>query len=1642
MLSNAEVRKSFCFFVTVVLIFFSGTARAQLKADFTIDKTGGCSPLAISCTNTTTGASSNATYSWNLGNGNTSDNPGGAGAIYRDAKTYTIKLTVTDNGKTSEATKQVTVYKKPTVDFTTTDVRGCAPFDAKFVSSSTAGDGTIADYFWDFGDGNVQKGSAYQQVTHTYNFAQKPTVGLTVTNSYGCYTSLEKNLVEIKAPLKAAFSVDRAVYCDVNDNVKFTTNVSGSGTFDYSWDFGDQTSATGNNPTHVYGKKGSYPAVLTVTNSDGCKNVSDPLQVNIANFTIDFSTPTSVCQYAEATFTDKSTAGSTATVWQAEGHRFENMGSNFTYKFQNAGEATVTLTNTYGGCAASGSKKITINPAPVGGYTYDANGVCGSPVTIQFNDTSTNITSRKWYFGDAGATSTDKQPSYTYQKDGYYTVGLVVANANGCSNTINKQLNIFKPFVSIGTDVVEGCPGLVANFGSYSTDEIATYSWNFGDGEPPSTVARPRHVFKSVGQYNVVLTYTTKGKCSGTSNTFVYVRVKPKADFTSITEVCGSNVVTFTNNTQGYADVFHWDFGDNSPMSFTSDYTISHQYYDDKTFTVRLIAFNGQCADTMIKTDYIKVLPPFPKISYAQNTCDGTRGLVKFKQASRKAITWTWDFGDGTATVDLTTNQAQIEHVYTKTGKYKVLLTTTNGNCSVTDSVNTFVLLKQQPKLASQQAEVCASGSVKGTVSNFEENPHPDFYGYNYLIYRWEYDDGTRANVAANVPTYPTPWKTGFSGDISGFDVTKKGLRLIVSEANFGCTDTTNYVPLKIKGPIAAFDIKKDLVCKNTPVVFDDASTTSDNSAITKWEWDLGDGDKVTQTTKEEISHLYAQPGNYNISLKITDANGCTSTTPFNYKDATVSGPQSDFSYYPENVQPNTFVSFYNKIVNYPYLNGYTFKWTFTYDHSTDRTTYNPQKYYGKVGVDTVMLVATNLSSGCSDTAKKIIGIKYVTAAFDFTTAYLNNNSCPPLVATFNNTSQFANRILWDFGDGSVADNLPNPKHTYQNAGLYSVKLYAYGNNNSVDSSIQTVEVKGPYAILSADVTYGCKMQKVTLSAVVKNATSYTWDFGDGNTVQTTDTFAIHTYKSVGAYTPSLLLKDGSNCASTSEIDTQIIIDSLSVGFAKSPVVVCDSGVVSFTPQVKSFSGDSLQQPLTYKWNFGTGVAKDTAVVTNPEFKFNKLGKYEVSLNVKTLYGCEKLFKDTLAVVRRPKSRIAAPSYACEDVSVPFKGLADLQDVKWAWTFADGNTSTVQNPDQKYHLAASYNVALIVSKAGCSDTSNHEIVVHTSPKINLQPKDSAICLGVTIQLRAHDGTKYAWSPDVSGNNSGDASPNIKPSSTTLYKVKTTNEFGCTSIDSTLITVVQPFTLALPPDAFVCKGNSIELPVSGAATYVWMGDGLNDITSNDPIATPLVTTTYTVTGTDAHHCFTSEGKIMIDVKPLPTVSVGPDIQLPTGNTVNLTATGSNDVVKWSWLPSTYLSCSNCAAPVAAPRENMMYIAVGETKFGCKAADTLIIKLVCSEGLFVPNAFTPNNDGKNDFFNLKGKGIKQIRHLQIFSRWGDIIFERNNFQIGDQNAAWDGKVNGSFAESGTYVYFIEAECDSGDIFTRKGTVVIVR
>jgi gliding motility-associated-like protein len=123
--------------------------------------------------------------------------------------------------------------------------------------------------------------------------------------------------------------------------------------------------------------------------------------------------------------------------------------------------------------------------------------------------------------------------------------------------------------------------------------------------------------------------------------------------------------------------------------------------------------------------------------------------------------------------------------------------------------------------------------------------------------------------------------------------------------------------------------------------------------------------------------------------------------------------------------------------------------------------------------------------------------------------------------------------------------------------------------------------------------------------------------------------------------------------------------------------------------------------------------------------------------------------------------------------------------------------------------------------------------------------------------------------------------------------------------------------------------------------------------------------------------------------------------------------------------------------------MEYVVSGRNQYNCIGKDTVRLKTICTDGyIYIPTAFTPNRDGKNDVFTINGYGVRIINFLRIYNRWGEIIFEKKNFYPNDLSSAWTGKFKGVDAPTGAYVYFAEMECNAGEKFERKGTVTLVR
>lgn len=409
----------------------------------------------------------------------------------------------------------------------------------------------------------------------------------------------------------------------------------------------------------------------------------------------------------------------------------------------------------------------------------------------------------------------------------------------------------------------------------------------------------------------------------------------------------------------------------------------------------------------------------------------------------------------------------------------------------------------------------------------------------------------------------------------------------------------------------------------------------------------------------------------------------------------------------------------------------------------------------------------------------------------------------------------------------------------------------------------------------------------------------------------------------------------------------------------------------------------------------------------------------------------------------------ASAHYDCKVNIANFKGPGGFQEYKWFddnfRTLLGTGENLVLDPAPQIH---NINVVVIPYNGfGCSDTLQASI----NPILPLANagNDTLVCPGkqLTIGTPGDNRFTYVWSPASFLSDTTVPQPvGTVPGPATYIVTVTSIESGCVDKDTMNIAVFQPIDVTVSPDQTICEGQTVKLQAQGTAVlYNWSpGYGLSRSNIANPVAAPTTTTTYQVVGFDGHQCFTDTGFVKVNVNPKPRVDVGPDVVQATGTTYTLAPkTQNGPIVSWKWSPSNDLSCDTCSTPVASVKKNMTYRATVTNDHGCVGVDSMNIKTFClNTQVFIPNAFTPDGDGLNDVLMVRGKGIALVRSFRVFSRWGELVFEKTNFQPNDPAFGWDGKVRGVTGPAEVYVYMADVVCENDLINTYKGNVTLLK
>ena len=258
---------------------------------------------------------------------------------------------------------------------------------------------------------------------------------------------------------------------------------------------------------------------------------------------------------------------------------------------------------------------------------------------------------------------------------------------------------------------------------------------------------------------------------------------------------------------------------------------------------------------------------------------------------------------------------------------------------------------------------------------------------------------------------------------------------------------------------------------------------------------------------------------------------------------------------------------------------------------------------------------------------------------------------------------------------------------------------------------------------------------------------------------------------------------------------------------------------------------------------------------------------------------------------------------------------------------------------------------------------------------------------------------------------------------------------CTNTDSIYFEVVPPLISTIGHDTIICVGSVAQLTAGGGTSYSWSpAEALSDANSATPVATPSQTTLYTVIVSD-DLCYEDTLQVLVSLST-PFINAGNDASVVSGSPYQLNATGSNG--SFSWSPSTYLSCANCPDPVATPQTSITYTVTVTDSIGCVASDEITLTVGCdAEEIFIPNAFTPDNNGHNDVLFVRSTGLIDINYFRIFDRWGKIIFES-----GDINNGWDGTYNNQLMPPGVYLYTMKATCGNNEVIEKQGNITLIK
>jgi gliding motility-associated-like protein len=1486
---------------------------------------GSNSPLCANANiNLTASSITNASYNWTGPNGftSTNQNPVINNATIAAGGTYTVTVTV----GTCSNTNSVNVVVKPTPAIVLAAQSNPTTCGANNGSITISGlqSNTAYTLFYVKNAGAPITGSFTSNAVGNItipNLSQGTYTSIFVTLN-GCSSNLLGPIILTDPALPATPTVSSNAPVCSGTTLTLNAATSATGTATYTWSGPNGFNSIQQNPgiaNAPVAASGTYNVTATV---NGCTSLPGNVTVviNPTPVVTSVSSGSPICSGSNINlFTASPTAGALTYAWTGPNGFTSTDQNPVITNASSAAGGTYTVTITLGTCTATGTTTVIVKPTPVISTSSSVNPTGCSTATgsILLNGLIANTAYTVSYVKNNGAATTI---TLTASASGTITIsGLTAGTYTNVFVTINNC-----PSVPVGPFVLTdpnppAAPNATSNqpvcsggtltlSASTSATGTATYLWNGPNGFS-STAASPVINNAAVAASGTYLVTVTINNCTSLAASInVTVNPLPAAPLvTSPVNYCiGVNTAPLTATTSLPANTLLWyttaTGGASSltppvPLSTvagTTDYYVSQKTAAGCEGPRALIRVT-------INPDAVALFVPTTTIGCpAFNITPAIIGL----QPSANNNTYFWYANDvliGTGIIF----PGYIINAANDSVNIKLVTTSVFGCKSDSISKKFYTYKVPQPSFTKDLTQGCGPISVQFTNTTPNQS---DF------TYSWNFGNGQTSALAQPGTIIFQPAAT--------YNDTFYVVRLTVASVCQTITyKDTVFVSSK---PKALFTPNNVNGCSPMRVSFANTSLGIGNS----YHWDFDDGQVFNTTSTDPFTHIFYTGiiDTFHVKLIVTNACGSDSISYI-----IIAAPNNIHLNYSLNgtsqygCAPHA-VAFYNNTSG-----AGSFQWSFG-DGATLTTTDNIDTIYHTYnlpGVYTVQLTALN---NCTDTtAERTITVYPKPVAAFSADRY---NACVGETINFTDNSTGSASRTWDFGDGTF-DNIAAPSHQYTAAGTYFVKLISYNANPSgnvcSDSITKQVVVVSqlPANISISSTSSPCAPFIVTFTNNITPTSAATWDFGDGQFA--TGDVATHTYTTAGVYTIHFAGTVPGGCHYVK--DETITVGGPAGSLAYTAGYVCGLAPVTLQATATNATG--------YQWNFGDGITQTTTTAQVSHI-YTIPGTYIPSVTLQGAAGCTSLLTG-LSPIKVDQVRggfKTTQSQGCGSTEVNFTdtSFAFFGKALVKWKFGDGQDGTGFTINHTYLAAGNYNTEMIViGNSGCTDTVRKTITVA------LKNRPAAVIQGPTEKCALENASFNAnitsadaisfreWLLSNGAAGSGNTfTYNFSSAGNYTLRLIAGTVNGCydTTYHNILIKPV-PVIIA-GPDITLCRGASTALTVAGGGNYQWGPlQGLSCTSCPSPVAAPLATTPYIVSGTNAQGCSASDTLVVTVIQPMHLL-VSPNPRICIGDSALLNASGA---ASYTWSPAATLNNASISNPYATPTATTTYRVIGYDGHSC-------------------------------------------------------------------------------------------------------------